>query len=1082
MANNRQRVAPGLNFYEKDATVTQQRVTLDKTRLMILGEFEYGPAFETIRVSSYNEFGAKYGKLNPCKYKNTNQLKFQGSYTAKEFLKESTELYVCRVLGLSGYDAGDMWGIKVGGAVDLTTVAQGSTSTFTGNIQYNAGQLVSGSFSNPNIQSLFDEGILNSEVWGGYAIATGDTVSYVSTTSSGFSTDCNGTYTGAKLTAKVTNRVDTFVCITGTTNTTGYVTQSAITNTCTVQFGVGTQTVSSTLRIAVTQPLTIVNQNTSEIEIITSGTIVIKGGIITHNSDASITVLNGTITLPNGDILNGSQYKLCEIGSNVVTYDCAGIAGTGYSIVNGTAITYSQVLQNGQTTNSIQIPSGIVTIYFSGNTNTLTASSLTEYDDRLVCGLRSVATYDGNENLIFKVKNTNLVISSIDGGKISPYDDFVLSGFDFNGVAFSYNVSLDTKKKNYINKVFAKRANCCENSAPLYIAESYQVMFDNLVALGKVDCIKPTICHLTNLWNYKQEYTSAETPYLVSELRGTNVVRLFKFITISDGDAANKQIKVSITNIRPDTALFDVLIRAYDDSDKNPTILEQYTNCTLNVQSNNYIARKIGGTQGYPLVSKYVMVEIASECVYDAVPCGFEGYPLVEYSPCAKAPIIQYKTSYGSKDRVRNEYLGFNTSDGYDQDMFDYHGQPNSNVLTFTGETNGFHLDKLATSALVDGVGTKTFSVGVDEFKNESSLTGTEYEKLNARKYTVCFYGGFDGWDIHRLNTGNRTIQDEYSLNGVKGLLGLQSGAFDTIALTDFEGDTYTAINSDYYAYLKGIYAISNPDEVKFNLLVTPNLNTLETSNLVEEVIEMIEVVRCDTFYIVDTPNRDLDGIPYTAQAIANNLDGLYSTSFGATYAYDGVYNDTENNTYVIVPPSVDLPRTYAFSDKSKDIWWAPAGKQRGQSNFVNIVKNPTNPERDTLYGGRVNPMWKDSGTVLAFGNKTLQIEESSYDSINVRRLMIYIRQLLADVSVNLLFEQNDETLRKQCENLIKPILSNLRAERGIYDFIITLDNSAASLDRAELNGVIQIKPIRALEFINMGFILTKTGAEFENF
>jgi hypothetical protein len=125
--------------------------------------------------------------------------------------------------------------------------------------------------------------------------------------------------------------------------------------------------------------------------------------------------------------------------------------------------------------------------------------------------------------------------------------------------------------------------------------------------------------------------------------------------------------------------------------------------------------------------------------------------------------------------------------------------------------------------------------------------------------------------------------------------------------------------------------------------------------------------------------------------------------------------------------------------------------------------------------------MWRDAGIVTTWGNKTLQIEETVLDRINVRRLMIYIRQLLADVSVNLLFEQNDETVRRQFESLVNPILSNIRNERGIINFRIELDNNPRAFETNELNGKILIQPTLALEQINIGFTLTNNSASFDN-
>jgi len=1085
MANNRIRVAPSVTFNEIDLTFNPVR-QFGLTRLMIMGEFEYGPAFQNIRVSNYNEFSAKYGKLNPCKYVGTNQLKFQGAYTAKQFLKESNELYVCRVLGLSGYDAGDLWTINLGANVDVNTIQDGATSEFNGELVYSEGALTSAIFSNGVLQEMFEAGLLSGDIFGGFNVSSGTTFNYIS--SNGFVSDCDGNFSGARFNGVITEREDQYVCLSATTTQSGFIFQTGNAETCTVLYSAGTQTIGSTFYVDVVNPIIIVNQTTNEVEVVPFGMLVAKGGTITHNIDDSVTIVNGTITFPNGDVFSGGTYKICDIDSNNAYYDCLGINGTNYTIVTGTTTVNTPVFQSSSSTSEIQFPTGLVKIYLSGTCTVQTASANQTYDNRVVIGLRSKAQYNSNEEVVFRVKNTNFLIEPlVSGAVIKPYDDFRLRGFDTDGVEFSFIVSLDRRKSNYINKVFAERPNCCDNGLDLYISESYQSMFDNLVTQNLVYCIKPTVCHSTSLYNYKTQYRSAETPYVVSELRGSKVQRLFKFVTISDGDMANRHVKVSITNIRPDRRLFDVIVRDFNDTDANPVILEQFANCTLDIQSTSFVARQIGGTTPnndvYPQRSMYITVEIDANCVYDAFPSGFEGYPVVDYS-CAQAPIVQYKTSYGPRDKARNEYLGFSTSFGYDQDLFDFHGHPESSLVQFTGETKGFHMDKDAVMPMIDGVGTKHFEVGLTEFRNEADLSLTALSKINTRKFTVCFYGGFDGWDIHRMNTGNRTNSDFYTVNGTNGILGLSSGAFDSYVMEDFDGEFSSVLNSDYYAYLKGIRTIANPQEIKYNLVVTPNVNTIDNSNLIEEMVEMLEVYRCDAFYIVDTPTRDADGLPYNASFLGDRLDGEYDSSYLATYAYETLYNDTENNQYIYTYPSVDLPRIFAVSDRVSKIWFAPAGVTRGRSEFLDVIKNPNASEQDNLYSGRINSMWRYNGSVLAWGNRSMKIDESRTSvltDINVRRLIIYIRQLLSDVSVSLLFEQNDAAVRRQFENLVNPILNNIREERGLFRFAVQLDNSPEAFQTNKLTGKILLWPTRALEQIEIGFTLTNDGAEFDD-
>jgi hypothetical protein len=50
-----------------------------------------------------------------------------------------------------------------------------------------------------------------------------------------------------------------------------------------------------------------------------------------------------------------------------------------------------------------------------------------------------------------------------------------------------------------------------------------------------------------------------------------------------------------------------------------------------------------------------------------------------------------------------------------------------------------------------------------------------------------------------------------------------------------------------------------------------------------------------------------------------------------------------------------------------------------------------------------------------------------------------------------------------------------------LYDFRVTVSNDPEDIDANTMRGKIYIKPTRSLEFIDVEFIITPTGASFEN-
>ena len=253
----------------------------------------------------------------------------------------------------------------------------------------------------------------------------------------------------------------------------------------------------------------------------------------------------------------------------------------------------------------------------------------------------------------------------------------------------------------------------------------------------------------------------------------------------------------------------------------------------------------------------------------------------------------------------------------------------------------------------------------------------------------------------------------------------------------------------------------------------------------------MVEQDRADSVYICTTPdynmftpslgNFDTDFI-YPEEAVDNLEDTGIDSNYTATYYPWILTRDTVNNTQIYLPPTGEVVRNLALTDNIAFPWFASAGYTRGLVNSVKARKKLTQEDRDTLYQGRLNPIatFSDVGTVI-WGNKTLQIKESALDRINVRRLLLQARKLISAVAVRLLFEQNDEQVRQEFLDSVNPILDSIRRDRGLIDFRVTVSNTPEDLDSNTLTGKIYLKPTIALEFIDIEFLITPTGASFED-
>ena len=127
-SNNRVFVSPGVYTSELDLTFVAQSVGV--TTLGLAGETLKGPAFEPILISNFDDFKLYFGTTSPEKYGDGNP-KYELGYVAKSYLQESNQLFVTRVLGLTGYKPKHTFGIKTIGGIIFQNEFLGET-TVTG--------------------------------------------------------------------------------------------------------------------------------------------------------------------------------------------------------------------------------------------------------------------------------------------------------------------------------------------------------------------------------------------------------------------------------------------------------------------------------------------------------------------------------------------------------------------------------------------------------------------------------------------------------------------------------------------------------------------------------------------------------------------------------------------------------------------------------------------------------------------------------------------------------------------------------------------------------------------------------------
>lgn len=1067
-------VSPGVYTSETDLSFVAQSVGV--TTLGLVGETIKGPAFEPVFITNYDEFQAYFGGTEPVKFVNTQIPKYEAAYIAKSYLQQSNQLFVTRVLGLSGYDAGPSWSIRTTANVDPTTIGLNSNmgQSFSVNI---SGNSTGNTFTFTTTDSVFDQ-FIAPNLYTQYRMSDGST----SNLNADFAAQAGDIFDQPSLSAS------------------------------TVVFYGG---------IPSSDYWTLAAQYSNQVNVYLCDSPNLELNDLSSNNNDAWYYAN----FDNYSDNSYSGYSFYYNVSNLVSGGSGNFTGT----LQGEVFTFSGTAYS-EFNNMV-----IATLRSRGIALYSNSSSSVDHGPVYEVGI------DYNNNNAWVPNNLQMICTGqYSGVTESPYAQFLLSGVTKDGNSFQLETSLAASSSKYITKVLGvDNFGKSRFETPVFVEEIYPGTLNYAFNQGY---IKGLNCELVALpsarsrsassiaWNL-EKYQSPETPFLVSELRGNKVYKLFKFISISDGDSANMEIKVSISNLSFNNMSFDVLVRNFFDTDANPVVIEKFTNCNMDPASNNFVAKKIGSSNGeFALISKYIMIELADEYPIDALPCGFYGYIQREYGTLNNpAPYPKFKTKYyypgevianppfnspyggnnaveSPGDIVRRSFLGFSTQFGIDESFLTYKGKQNPQTAWETATdsipwnvlSKGFHMDSGATVVTIGNIwgtsGETAFECGVAEFRNDPETQENPYYFIYSRKFTVCFAGGFDGWDIYEES---RTNTDRFQL----GASGYLAGAYPSTRYPTATGDgmfkrivvqnnTQDFANTDYYAYLLGILTFANPEATNINVFATGSIDYVFNSNLCEAAINMVQYQRADSVYIVTTPDynmylpdaSDPQQIIYPQEAV-DNLDNTgIDSNYTATYYPWILTRDTVNNTQIYLPPTGEVCRNLALTDNIAFPWFASAGYTRGLVNSIKARVKLTQEDRDTLYQGRINPIatFADVGTVI-WGNKTLQVADTALNRLNVRRLLLQARKLISAVAVRLLFEQNDQVVRQQFLDSVNPILDGIRRDRGLYDFRVTVSSSPEDLDRNTLTGKIYLKPTKALEFIDIEFFITPTGASFEN-
>jgi hypothetical protein len=437
----------------------------------------------------------------------------------------------------------------------------------------------------------------------------------------------------------------------------------------------------------------------------------------------------------------------------------------------------------------------------------------------------------------------------------------------------------------------------------------------------------------------------------------------------------------------------------------------------------------------------------------------------------------------GSADNIRWEISDRSTTDGT-FNLLVRRGNDTRKDPVILEQYIGLSLDPFSPNYLEKVIGNQRTAVRTDE-NGDRYLQITGSYKNNSRYVYVS-----------EVNNSTPNYLDAAGIVGGNTAAGDYSASLPLVASGTF-GDGEGAIGgaNNFYSdinstntqglgandYTASIHLLKNKDLYNYNVLTLPGLAS-NINALHNEVIDLA-ITNAedsgDSLVVFDSVKYGETNASTVTTEAAN-----FNTSYAATYWPWLQTQDPETGQIVFVPASVMMPGVYAFNDKSKDPWFAPAGLNRGSlPNVIRAEKALTKAERDTLYEGKVNPIATFAGSgVVVFGQKTLQKQASALDRVNVRRLLISLKRFIGEVATNLVFEQNTTSTRNNFLSQVNPYLESVQQRQGLFAFKVVMDDSNNTpdvVDRNQLVGQIFVQPAKTAEFIILDFNVLPTGVDF---
>jgi len=295
--------------------------------------------------------------------------------------------------------------------------------------------------------------------------------------------------------------------------------------------------------------------------------------------------------------------------------------------------------------------------------------------------------------------------------------------------------------------------------------------------------------------------------------------------------------------------------------------------------------------------------------------------------------------------------------------------------------------------------------------------------------------------------------------------------------------DIIGSVGSPPVVPASGLQIFRNPEAIDLNIIAVPG----STSKFVIAELLDIAATRADAMSFLTVPygksvQEAVDwhnGLGGGSDDPTGALDSSYAALF---YPWVQVF-DSYANSSIWISPEGAATQCLAYTDSVAAPWYSIAGPTRGKLlGVTDIEYSPTQGERDYMVGpgNNVNCLINGPEGFELWTQKTLQRAATDLDRINVRRLLLYLRKVIATGSRILVHEPNDAVTWRRFVDLTEPVLRDVTSRRGLMASKVICDettNTALWRSRKTMRGLVLVQPTEVAEIIQIEFVALPQGA-----